>query len=296
MNKLLSIGLGLALVVSAVIPFTDASRDTYHTYLYRQKLERQKKVPTSIYKVRTFTQRKGTVRRSLISTQKNSRRRGVNTSRNLRYSLHDTRNAFSEGGSLEAEANLRRPLRATGDRTLAWKSNLNKVEAISFQKIQDAVEVFETFENDSFSVQIPKSWNLSGDEGHFFTSNYSDFTVSIKRAESSCMSGFMACAITLSRNENYKTSRDKIIITPPITRQTHFSDTILGENIQTKTYTESFVGTEEGTERYINRYIVADLEGGMYIIETKTSVRNASRFIGVSKKIFDSFRIFLQGA
>jgi len=110
------------------------------------------------------------------------------------------------------------------------------------------------------------------------------------------MTGFTACAIALSRNENYKTSRDKMIITRPVTRQTHFSDTVLGENIQTKTYTESFVGNEGGKEWYINRYLVADLEGGMYIIETKTSVKNASRFIGVSKKIFDSFRIFLQGA
>ncbi|MCF7831145.1 hypothetical protein K9M41_04105 [Candidatus Gracilibacteria bacterium] len=291
MKKLLSIGLGLALIASAVIPFSDASRDAYHTYLYRQKLERQKKVPTSIYKVRPFSANKGTLRRTLISTEKDSRRRGTNTTRNLRYSLHDTRNAFSQGGSLAEEAYTNRPLRTMGERTLAWKANLRRRGPVSPKVIQNAVEDFETFENDTFSVEIPKTWNPTG-ENHFFTSKRSDFTISIKRVENKCLDGFAACAIALSKNENYRTASDKIITTSPITRQTHFSDTVLGNGVQTRTFTESFSGQVGDKESYIMRNFVADLEGGIYIIETQTSVRNAPQFIGVTKKIFDSFRIF----
>ena len=142
-------------------------------------------------------------------------------------------------------------------------------------------------------MEIPFGWKANADNSHSFSNPRSDYTVDVKYIENICDNfGFMACAITLSKDLNHKNPSEKIAITGPINRQSHFYGTILSEPLQTRTYTESFPAEIAGKEVYIARHFVTDLEGGVYVIETRTAFNNATQFLGVTKTIFDSFRIY----
>ncbi len=288
MKKTLSLGFGLMLLGSALLLGVDASRDKYHTYLYQNartlSLRRVSTAP-----VRPFSDRIGRQSHPL-RVERGGDGRGRNMTKNLRYPVHNKRSFYTTvEGSLQ-------PLRGSTNRTYpAWQQSLNRRGTLSFQKIEDAVEVFETYENETFSVQVPEGWLPSLSDQHLFKSRKSDFTISIERTEEPCSNvSFTACAIALSTTLNHTNAAEKILTLTSIERNTHFSDTVLGERVQTKTMTESFVGQIEDKEMFISRYFVADLDGTVYIIETRTGTRNAPRYIGVTKNIFDSFRLFAE--
>jgi len=289
MKKTLSIGLGLAFLGASIISFAGASRDAYQNYLYSQSQETRGKMRRiSAAPFRPFAEQSGKVSDSR-RLQRGLNLRGQSHGRNMIAPLAER--AVENAESPRAE--LRLPRSAT-DRTYAgWQTSLNRRGVLAFEKINDAVEVFETYENQAFSVQIPEGWFASMADEHFFRSRLSDFTVSIKKIENACSSvSFTTCAITLSNNENYKNPAEKIVNNTTIERKSYFSDTILNKDIQTRVVTESFIGQFTGEEKFISRAFVAGLDGSVYLIETRTNPRSASRFIGVTKKIFDSFRIF----
>jgi hypothetical protein len=293
MKKLLTSVFGLALLVAAIVPFTNASRDAYHTYLYQQTRRRTPQ-DTPGYPYRPFSERIGTTKR-LLQPVSTSNRPGKIRIRNLRYSQPKTRNAYSKPSSIENQRAYQRPLRPSTRRlALPWRERMQKRGTVIFKKIQDAVEEFETYENSTFSIQVPKNWFPSAGQPHFFRSRESDFTISITKIEDACENvSFTTCAIALSKDRNSETPMHKIINVSAISRQAQYSDTVLDQpNIQTRTFTESFSGQIRDEQKYITRYFVATPEGGVYLIETETSLRNAPRYIGVSKKIFDSFRLF----
>lgn len=293
MKKLFASVFGLALLATAIVPFTNASRDAYHNYLYKQAREKTTRY-VSPYPLRTFSQRRGTTRQ-LLQRETTPNRRGEMPIRNLRYSQTNTRDTYTKASSLDERESLRLPFRPSTDRlALPWQERMQKRGAVVFEQIKDAVEAFETYENSTFSIQVPEGWFPSAGQPHFFRSRQADFTISIEKLEDACENvSFTTCAIALSTDMNHKNPAEKIINVSAISRQAQYTDTILDQpNVQTRTFTESFAGQILEDQKYISRYFVAGPEGSAYVIETKTSLRNASRFIGVSKKIFDSFRIF----
>ena len=94
---------------------------------------------------------------------------------------------------------------------------------------------------------------------------------------------------------NYVKPNEKVINTSVVERRTQYTDTVLDQPLQTRTLTESFIAqlNKQNQSVYIARYFVADLEGGVYVIETRTSARNGHKYVGVSKEVFDSFRMLL---
>ncbi|MCF7917820.1 hypothetical protein K9L27_02350 [Candidatus Gracilibacteria bacterium] len=292
MKKIFVSVFGLALLAGSVVTQSDASRDAYQNYLYQKARTTQTRM-VSPYPLRTFAEQKGTTRQ-LLQRDFTSNRRGGRLVRNLRYSQADTRNTFSQPGSSQEEAKLKLPLRPTTDRiALPWQERLIQTGKITLKNVNDAVETFETYENNTFSLQIPEGWVPMASEPHFFHSRLEDFTISIVKLEDPCQNvSFTTCAIALSTDRNHQNPAEKIINVTSIARQAQFSDTILNTpEIQTRTFTESFAGQKGSETRYISRHFVSGTDGGVYLIETQTSLRNAPRFIGVSKKIFDSFRI-----
>ncbi|MCF7812388.1 hypothetical protein K9M59_02215 [Candidatus Gracilibacteria bacterium] len=295
MKKFFSSVLGLSLLAGALIPFADASREAYHNYLYRTAREKTPRY-VSPHPFRPFSATRGSTRR-LLQRETTPNRRGSNPIRNLRYPQQNTRSVYVPGTAktLEEVRKDQLPLRPTTDRiALAWSESLRRRDPISFQTIRNAVEEFYTYENQVFSVQVPKGWRPLSSNPHFFRSPFSDYTISIVRLEDPCETvSFTTCAISLSKDRNYKNPAEKIFNISSISRQAQYSDTVLNApEVQTRTFTESFAGRVGDEEKYISRYFVADLQGGVYVIETQVSLRNASQYIGISKHIFDTFRLY----
>jgi len=290
MKKTLAFGLGLTLLGATIIPFTSASRDAYHVYLYQQG--RQVNTPQEPQlKQRNFSQRMGAYSRSRVA-KRDTETLGVNPSRNTRYSQSDIRNigAISRT-SLTQDYRLMRPV---SDRVIGGTQlNSHRLPQLKLKANVDAIDKFLPYENEKFSLEIPFGWRATNDNPHAFVHPRSDYTITVRHIDKVCTNtGFMACAITLSKDQNHKNPAEKIAITGPISRQSHFYGTVLNETIQTRTYTESFSAEVLGKDIYIARHFIADLEGGVYIIETKTALENADIFLGVSKNVFDSFQIF----
>lgn len=291
MKKTLSIGLGFAFMAGSLIPFSGASRDAYHAYLYlraREDREAMRRVSTSPFRPYTGGSERASDPRRM---ERGSNERGASQSRNVIHSLRQRANEYSENPSLPVVPS---EARRSSDRSYsAFHTSLNRRGVLSFRNVNDAVQTFETYENQEFSIQIPEGWFPSPSDSHSFRSRLSDFTISLKKVEKACSSvSFTSCAITLSKNENYKNPAEKIINTSTVERASYFADTVLNENIQTNVMTESFVGKFADEEKFISRAFIAGIDGSVYILETRTDPRNASRFIGVTKKVFDSFRVY----
>jgi len=291
MKKIFLFGLGAMFIATTVISFSEASRDAYHTYLY-QTTRRFSRTPSTL-KVRPFSTKNYS--RNLKAFVEKSTVEGnyFRQARNLRESNY--------GGEYRSiQVMTTRPNRPSTKRiTPVWNSPLKARSAFVVKKIQDVTTEFETYENDTFSVQIPVGWTPGMDtEKHLFTSPNSDYTISIKKYEpETCEDAlsFYTCAVSISKTENNLAAngRGKMINTSRIVRQINFSDTVLHERIQTRIFTESFSARVlNNKDEFVNRFIVADVDGDVYVIETRTDTINAPKYIGISETIFDSFRIF----
>jgi hypothetical protein len=169
-----------------------------------------------------------------------------------------------------------------------------------FKRAPQAITEFSTYENDTFSVSLPTHWDLLSDEGaHFFGGARDPFAVQVKifdKTVCDASTSFFTCGLKLSRAENLpETSiRSRINHTSQIVRQSQFRDTILNTQVQTETYTESFSGQffNDSNEYFVSRYFVANLDGKVYMLETRVPLREAHKYIKATKTIFDSFRIY----
>jgi len=289
MKKTLSIGFGFALLAGSLVPFSNASRDAYHSYLYlRARQDRNVMRQVSVSPIRPYATGKRTADPRQLENGSNAR--GESQSRNVINSIRKRVNGYTQNPVSVSPLETRR---ASNRVYSSFQTALSRRATLSFKKINDAVQAFETYENQEFSIQIPEGWFSSFSDAHLFRSRFSDFTISVKKVEKACTSvSFTTCAITLSNNENYKNPAEKIVNTSTIERTSYFADTVLNKDIQTKVVTESFVGQFADEETFISRAFVAGIDGSVYLIETRTNPRNASRFIGVTKKVFDSFRIY----
>jgi hypothetical protein len=291
MKKTLALGLGLALIGGSVISFTNASRDAYHVYMYQQG--RATHAPSDPqFKQRPFSRRMGAYTNTR-TFRRDTERYGVNPSQNTRYPQNDIRNRGAISRSRLETENYRLLRPSTGRIIGQTQLNSHRKAPINLKAEKDTVVKFVTYENEKFSMELPFGWRASGEDSHTFVHPRSDYNVSVKYLEEACEgSGFMACAITLSKDLNHKNPAEKIAITGSIKRQSHFYGTVLHESLQTRTYTESFPAEIAGKNIYISRQIVADLSGGVYIVETQTALENASKFLEISRNIFDSFQVF----
>lgn len=286
MKKSLVFVFGLIFLSGMVVPFSMASRDAYHAYLTSQK---------NLKSSRYFTDRQGNLNRfSQVNLVSN--RKGIKPVRNLRFPAGSKRYLYSRSPRTISENRTLRP--STQSIGSQWKNKLERTISIAPVVLKNNFE-FETYENEAFSIQLPKGWSDLESPLHFFVSPEGDFTISIKKFENNpCESkeGFTACAIDLAKNENREAVEGdgKLLNTSRIIRQSHNSDTILNQlKIKTSTYTENFNANFQGTEKHLSRYFVRDLEGGVYLVETITTPNKARKYLGVSKQIFDSFRIYV---
>lgn len=294
MKKTFAFVLGFALIGASVISFTNASRDAYHLYMYQQRRQTTHAPVVHQYPQRTFSRRMGAYSRSRVY-RRDTESFGVNPSQNMRYPQDDIRNRGALSKSQIMRTTNNTVTRPSSDRFMGrTQANAHRKGRITLKPTMDALDKFSTYENEKFSLKVPFGWRASNENAHLFTHPRSDYTIEIKHVEDICSdTGFQACVITLSKDLNHKNPAEKIAITGSIERRSHFYGTVLHEPLQTRTYTESFPALVEGKDLYIARHFVADLDGGVYIVEARTAFKNAASFIGVSKKVFDSFQVFL---
>ncbi len=281
MKKFLLLSSGLFLIAASLIPFSSASRNAYHVWLMQQAEKKAAIEDTKYYHPfeKITTER---LTNPLTHYFRNTSQRNLNFTPIVIPSV-ETNATLRLNEAYRRSSNQLSPL---------WTSPLKR-SAIVFKRIKDAVKEFETYNNDSFSILIPKGWDQDKKKTRFFSSQKSDYTITIKKFENACDNvSFTTCAISLSYNENRKNEDGPLALSSLITRQTQFQNTIQGSMIQTKTVTESFSANIKGKEYYLSRFFIADTKGGVYLIETRSSLKNASSYVGVSKAIFDSFQMY----
>ncbi len=273
--------LGGVLSGAALVWTADASRSAYHVYAMKKQLERGGEVKVQYVRSRRgFTHRYGAFNRKKNIHRLNS---PVPRARSHRY----------RPVRLESRKRMSQAFRAHSVRKnnqASWRDRVHYSGSVKTNTGGD-VRLMETYENDRFSIHVPNNWHPTPENTHLFTNSRSDFTISVHRIENGCQGvSFTMCAIALSKNENM---RQKFFLTGKTTRLTREAQTVLNSEIKTSTFSEHFIATQTGLESiFVNRYYVADLEGGIFVIETKGDARTASDFIETSKAVFDSFRVF----
>ena len=292
MKKFLTIGISITLISSGInsLLVTEASRLQYHYYFLEQQKNREttsEEIPQK--EIREFSQRISPFSRSKRTTviaEQNTQEETTHVSNvpNLRYSQTDTRSTYSK-------TNVEQLLRARDENALQWKESVKRVTT-RYKNTGGDVRMMETYENDHFSIQVPFSWDPIEGVTHFFKSKkVKDFTITVEKITNNCDTiSFTTCAISLSKTRNTK---EAYLIISKIKRVGRDGYTILNSDKMTATFTESFFITKTGREEtFINRFFIEDLDGGVFLVETKTSAQRAFDFIGTSKRVFDSFRFF----
>lgn len=289
MKKNLSLLLGMVLIGGSILTISFASRDAYHSYLTGKQM--------SDGSYRNFSEgRTSKIKEALLRkrAKRGIARRGVNRSRNLRYSQENTRDTYSRAKVVEATT-VRPSTRSIRN---GWHAPLRRA-TVTAKNIGTKRVMVRTYKNEAFSVQIPLGWESSTENKHVFTNPHNDFVISIKKfADNTCNSerGFRSCAINLGLNENQAAVAGSGKLNPSsrVVRQSQITDIFLNQpNIKAATYTESFAAYVSSTgDQLYNRYFAQDINGGVYLIEIKSSIRYAKDSIAASKIIFDSFRIY----
>lgn len=291
MKKFVAIGISLVLLSSGVasLSATEASRLKYHYYFLDHQVMKTKSAEKNSQKVL----RNSTERIRPFNVGLNRRREIVDPGektdsfsrfQNTRYSQTNKRDVYGS-------TNVEQLLRARNTNGLRWKKEVKRVPATQ-KNIGGDVRDMMTYENDHFSIQVPLSWiPIRGDVHLFKSKRVKDFVISVEKIADDCDSiSFTMCAITLSKMKN---SNLDYFITSKIKRKSSKDFTILNSEVMTSTFMESFLATSKGRdETFINRFFVQDLDGSVFLIETKSPSERALDFISTSKQIFYSFRFF----
>ncbi len=272
MKKFILLTAGLFLISESVIPISEASRNVYHMYL-RSRVAPAKEV--KIGKKRHFSKR----------------RYGFSVKRSAQMFARsqDIAPAFAFESSEAVPSTI--------STTPNWKERVRKVRRPRFDAKD--MNVMETYENNRFSISIPKGWQPRDvdevAEAHLFKNPlYKGYKVSVKYLDDDCHGGgFTACAIDISKSENRHHNSSRLFPTSKMERQARGRNTVLNSSEKTATLTETFYATTNGDNEYmISRHFVQEPEGGVFMIETQTDSHLANQFVFISKRIFDSFRIF----
>lgn len=287
MKYILSLGLGVALLAAAIIPFSDASRKAYQEYLY-------KKVQQDA-SYRRSTDYRGELDRHLQQDEQRQTLRRTTTSHqlipNLLFPQEGKRYLYTPNRE-ERTTDVFRPMREGigmyQDRT-GTRAMLPKRDIDDFGILYD----FETYENDFFSIRIPNRWVPRHEEGTFLLGSDRQVSVRVQRFENICTHGsFLTCAVALSKNENYDNPLEKMTNLSRVYRSSRLADNILGSFEQTAEYTESFVGLLGGQEKFVARHFVQGLDGEVFLVETQSNLHSLDQAVALSKQFFDSFRLY----
>ncbi len=281
MKKFLALALGLVLIGTTVITFSDASRDAYHAYLYQQALKKREG--------RRFAP--GYRAPSTKTVVKRSTYKGRAPIANLRYPKNK-RNLF---GATEqsATAGKLRPM----SNTIGFATKRTARETLNIRNLDPMYIAMRTFTTDKFSVEVPTGWNPRVEEGVLRVGDKESFAITVHHLEDVCENvNFEVCAITLSKNLNHlENIGSKINALGHISRLRQNTDRILGTNDYVQTHTESFLGTYFGRDVFISRYFVEEPgTDSVFVIETIANRNLASEAVVVTKRLTASFRMIIE--
>lgn len=288
MKKISFIALGLCLVVSSVVSLSQASRDAYHAYLSQKEAQKKNFDNKEILNIREYGVRQS---KSMYQTrQEMNTRLFRNSAGRMNESVAERmKRAVRERFSAEPQYSRR----VFADRKNPWRQPLKVSEYAPVSRVMTQTSTYNlvTYQNSTFSIQIPEGWMSARDDEHTFINPPSDYTISVERMDDPCSNRtFTECAINLSKALNNENKKELLPLSR-ISRLYHFSNTVLQSRIQTETMMEGFSANIFGEEKYISRYYVSDLNGNVYLITTEVPIDDAGNYIQVTKRIFDSFQI-----
>jgi hypothetical protein len=280
MKKFIALALGLVLVGTTVMVTSEASRDAYHTHLYQQALKKRG--------ARRFAEGQK-VRTSKKKIIPHNRRRPL--IQNTRYSKNK-RNLFT--GNRKENQNLKfRPM----SKTIGFATARSPREVLKLKNLDPMFLRTQTIVTEDFSLELPRGWKPNVNEGILQVGDNKSFEITAQRITDVCENvSFKACAITLSKNLNHlENVGEKITSRGRITRLSQKTDRILGTNVYTDTYTESFIGTYLGRDVFVIRYFVQEPEtNNVFLIQTIVDRELASEAVVVAKRLEKSFRMIAQ--
>ena len=301
MKKFMLIGVGAVLFASTIIPFSDASRILYHKYqtgrVNKQYLRTQH---FGNLELDFLSRRKYLKNRSRAMQVRNVVNRGENNFKKFTRLRNDVINSFPRKDRLHSLELADRPS------TNRWYSNFRNFrqprQAIAPRFIAETNAKFSTYTTGEFSFQLPQNFlHTSVDGNHYFASPGGDFTVEVKKfSPEICKDSpsFQFCAIKIAKHQNRLAigKAGKFLTNSRIVRQNQFSDTVfLAPELQTATYSESFSTKtfNSAQEIFVTRFMVADLDGDVFFIETRSDIRITPFVVDLVKKIQDSAHIDL---
>lgn len=282
MKKFLALTLAFVLVGTTVVSLSDASRDAYHTYLYQQALQQRSG--------RRFAETQRTVTKEVVTQTKEYT--GRPSIQNLRYP-RNKRNIFAGTSATE---NMELKLRPMSN-TIGFATERNSRETLAVKNLDATFLMVDTVVADKFSVELPKGWNPTIEDGTLRVGDGESFEITVRNMEGACENvSFDSCAINLSNDMNHlENVGAKINSLGRINRATQRTDRILGTNTYTSTHTESFLGTYLGREVFITRYFVQEPgTSNVFLLETIADRQFASEAIVVAKRLSSSFRMIME--
>ncbi len=169
---------------------------------------------------------------------------------------------------------------------------------VRFGQDQKNNERIGTYANNEFSLQMPIGVREDNPEKAIYLSRSNNFEVKIKALPNTACKdtaqSLGVCLMQLSNNENLETTERPypISITSKVRRATSKRDIYLNQSTIEEVFEESFIGTtQKGDKKYYARLFIPTRNGTVYVIETSVPLIQAQKYIGTSKRVFDSFRV-----
>jgi hypothetical protein len=308
MNKFIVILTGGALLLGiSEISFSDASRDAYHAYLTSQKFQNDRNKRFSERKIRVNSERKFARNYQAQETNSFAKRRG-NRSEAFYQSKARVRVSIINKQAVEKVSTTRfRPSTGSIPGLGDHQNNIVRKPQLNINETYSAVRL-KTYQDNEFSLQMPKELIPVEGKAHTFTFENSDFELSVKkfgevtrRRNSVCgKNTFTFCAASLSKGENYKAveGRGKLIPSTKIARLIINTDKILHDfNTIIPTYTETFAAIvpAEQEEFIFSRYFTKNIDGQIFLVQAKYPKSQGKLYVGLTKQLFESFRIYPKG-
>lgn len=274
MKKFLGLAIGLVLLGAAIVPFTSASRNAYHSYLYQQSLNKRNRRFAPVQVVRN--------QNDVVKSEA----MGKPVFQNLRYTTGSKRDLYA---GKEVSAAKTRPM----SETIGFPTAKVERAELVIKNFDPINLKMQTVVTDGFSVELPEGWTPEMKNGTFRVEAGDNFAITIRRMNDVCDSvSFQTCAMTLSGDLNHlENVGGKINSLSKITRLYQKNNRHIGSFEQTETFTESFLGAYYGKEAFITRYFVQDGEGDLYLLEAIAARDYASEAVLVARQLFNSFRI-----
>lgn len=281
MKKFIALTIGLSLLGSAlIIPFSNASREAYHSYI-SQKVKRDGSYRHSTdYKGRYDRQLNN---RTFVRKNRNFLGRSYSNSLLPKVGKRNLYQSKSNNPNLRLRTTTNRLFGSkytnTGSHRLAISTNLNLAKEFNY----------ETYSNELFSLEIPTESTTEAINNELnLVIPMSSMEISVKKLSQKCNKRFNLCArsiaMTLDRAEDlYRNSKSAL--------QFQKTDSILGEMVLDKgKYVEGFIATKEGKNSFVARFIVEGKDGDMFLIETNSNLKDINTMVYIAKNLFQSFR------